>query len=361
MNKKILLVSHLFLLASLAQAQQTPDSEWRQANQQVAEFPRGHADVLKWEQANPVSTNTTDNKPATLSLKSIDDAVYLAWQTHPDLAKPLSQLGRAEVGQIASGQWQALSLSKLRKIDDADEVIGIAHATRKTVLAAIAVEQGLPSQQEAMQADEAAAELGSRLAKVGNWSKLQDAQQQLSRLTSLQQWQRSQYTALQSRASVLKSLQQWNRSTPQTLALPASLPSLPTNMLSEQAVQTRLNNVADTLPLGEQIGMRANAELAYSAYRTAYTLAKDSQQQVLKLRQFIYDETVLRYNGMLMNTWELLAESRARALAQVDAINALRDFWLAEADLQLVMLGHVPESFVSLAAGGGDSPAAAGH
>ena len=89
-------------------------------------------------------------------------------------------------------------------------------------------------------------------------------------------------------------------------------------------------------------------------------LAKDSQQQVLKLRQFVYDETVLRYNGMLMNTWELLAESRARALAQVDAINALRDFWLAEADLQLVMLGDAPESFISLAAGGGDSPAA-GH
>jgi hypothetical protein len=228
-------------------------------------------------------------------------------------------------------------------------------------LAAIAVEQSLPAQKEAMQADEAGAELSARLAQAGNWSKLRDAQQQLSRLASLQQWQRSQYASLQSRAAVLKSLQQWNRSTPQTLALPAALPPLPASIQSEQEVQARLNNVAATLSRGEQIAMRANAELAYSAYRTAYTLAKDSQQQVLKLRQFIYDETVLRYNGMLMNTWELLAESRARALAQVDAINALRDFWLAEADLQLVMLGHVPESFVSLAAGGGDSPAAAGH
>ncbi|MEC5206688.1 hypothetical protein QF022_001644 [Vogesella perlucida] len=360
MNKKIVFASHLLLLASFAQAQQTPDSDWRRANQQVAEFPRGHADVLKWEQANPVATDVSDNKPASLSLKSIDDAVYLAWQAHPDLAKPLSQLGRTETGLIASGQWQAVSLSKLRKIDDVDEVIGIAHATRKSVLAAIAVEQSLSSQKEAMQADEAGAELSARLAQAGNWSKLRDAQQQLSRLASLQQWQRSQYSALQSRAAVLKSLQQWNRSTPQTLALPAALPPLPASIQSEQEVQARLNNVAATLSRGEQIAMRANAELAYSAYRTTYLLAKDSQQQILKLRQFVYDETVLRYNGMLMNTWELLAESRARALAQVDAINALRDFWLAEADLQLVMLGGAPESFISLAAGGGDSPAA-GH
>ena len=112
MNKKIVFASHLLLLASFAQAQQTPDSDWRRANQQVAEFPRGHADVLKWEQANPVATDVSDNKPASLSLKSIDDAVYLAWQAHPDLAKPLSQLGRTETGLIASGQWQAVSLSK---------------------------------------------------------------------------------------------------------------------------------------------------------------------------------------------------------------------------------------------------------
>ena len=29
-----------------------PEADWKKANAAVAEFPRGHADVLKWEQQN---------------------------------------------------------------------------------------------------------------------------------------------------------------------------------------------------------------------------------------------------------------------------------------------------------------------
>lgn len=361
MNTPRMLLAALPLLVGVAQAQQPPESEWRQANRQVAEFPRGHADVLKWEQARQTAMPPVAGKPATLVLNSVAEGVQLAWQAHPELAKPLAQLGRDDVALLASGQWQALSASKLRRIEDAAELIEVAHGTRKTLLAAMAVEQALPYQRQARQAAEAAAELGARMAQTGNWSKLQDAREQLLKMTALQQWQRSQYAADQSRAAVLKALQQWTRRTAQTVRLPQGLPALPAAILSEQAFQGHLERMAATLPASEQTMMRANAELAYSAYRTAYALAGSSQQDTLKLRQFIYDETVLRYNGMLLNTWDLLAESRALAEARVAAIGAVRDFWLAEADLQLLLLGQVPESFVTLAAGGGDSPTAAGH
>lgn len=360
MNKHKLLLAALPLFASLAQAQQPPESEWQQANRRVAEFPRGHADVLKWEQAHLAASAPAAAKPASLVLNTLADGVQLAWRAHPELAKPLAQLGREEVALLASGQWQALSAARLRQVDDADELIELAHATRKMLLAAIVVEQALPYQQQASQAAEAAAELGARMAQTGNWSKLQAAQRQLLQLGAQQQWQRSQYAAVQSRANVLKALQQWARSTPQTLQLPPALPALPAAPLDEQAVQHRLTQVGATLAGSEQIAMRANAALAYRAYATAYALAS-SQQDMLKLRQFIYDETVLRYNGMLLNSWELLDEARALAEANVNAIGAVRDFWLAEADLQLVLLGGQPESFVNLAAGSGDSPAAAGH
>lgn len=360
MNKPRMLFAALPLLVGVAQAQQPPESEWRQANRQVAEFPRGHADVLKWEQAQRVAATPAPVKPATLVLNTLAEGVQLAWQAHPELAKPLAQLGRDDVALLASGQWQALSAVKLRRIEDAAELIEVAHGTRKTLLTAMVAEQALPYQQQALQAAEAAAELGSRMARAGNWSKLQDARQQLLKVSALQQWQRSQYAAGQSRVTVLKSLSQWTRSPSQTVSLPQGLPVLPASILSEQAFQSRLESVATTLPASEQTMMRANAELAYSAYRTAFALASSNQQDMLTLRQFIYDETVLRYNGMLLNTWELLAESRALAEARVEAITAVRDFWLAEADLQLLLLGHVPESFVTLAAGG-DSPAAAGH
>ena len=35
-------------------------SDWKAANAAVAEFPRGHGDVLKWEKAQNSATKTTD-------------------------------------------------------------------------------------------------------------------------------------------------------------------------------------------------------------------------------------------------------------------------------------------------------------
>ena len=92
MNTPRMLLAALPLLVGVAQAQQPPESEWRQANRQVAEFPRGHADVLKWEQARQTAMPPVAGKPATLVLNSVAEGVQLAWQAHPELAKPLAQL-----------------------------------------------------------------------------------------------------------------------------------------------------------------------------------------------------------------------------------------------------------------------------
>lgn len=39
--------------AGLPQGVETGAVDWRRANAQAAQFPRGHADLLKWEQKNP--------------------------------------------------------------------------------------------------------------------------------------------------------------------------------------------------------------------------------------------------------------------------------------------------------------------
>ena len=87
--------------------------------------------------------------------------------------------------------------------------------------------------------------------------------------------------------------------------------------------------------------LRARGEVrsAWLAYRTALDLARQQQAEVLPLRQLITEETTLRYNGMLASVWELLAEARASTQAVADAVEAQRDFWLAEADLQLALTG----------------------
>jgi outer membrane protein TolC len=71
------------------------------------------------------------------------------------------------------------------------------------------------------------------------------------------------------------------------------------------------------------------------------------------------EEAVLRYNGMLKSVWDVLAETRLRFAAAAETTSAQRDFWLAEADLQWVLQGGEPASFISLGNGGGAAAGAA--
>ncbi|WP_024303461.1 TolC family protein [Pseudogulbenkiania sp. MAI-1] len=364
MNNKICLASFVSLLGMSALVMASPVEEssikWREANEQVSQFPRGHADILKWEQAN-TPKNSKEPEAKGLPLLSAEAVVRQAWLAHPDLASPLRQFGSGNVQLIASGRWIELDPAVSLRIEDSDEVLDVARDARQAWLVAVAAKQGLQHQQDALEATEAAAELAKRMAKVGNWSRLQQAQEQSALIEAQQQWRRVQNEANQSRVALLKVLNLWTRNKPQAIALPERLPDLPSDMMTPEALQARLDFVVPRLPRKEQIETRANAQLAYDVYRAAYQQARSYRDDVLKLRQFIYDESVLRYNGMLMNVWELLAETKARSLAVDSAIQALRDFWLAEADLQFVLQGGAPDSFVSLSGGSADAAAPGGH
>jgi len=60
------------------------------------------------------------------------------------------------------------------------------------------------------------------------------------------------------------------------------------------------------------------------------------------LRSRISEETLLRYNGMLMSVFELLAESRQQINAVMNAIETQRDFWMADTTLQFAINGRSP-------------------
>ncbi len=87
------------------------------------------------------------------------------------------------------------------------------------------------------------------------------------------------------------------------------------------------------------IEARSEAREAYSAYRTAYETAKHYQDEIVPLRRRISEENVLRYNGMLISVFELLADAREQISAVNEAIAAQRDFWLAENDIQGALNG----------------------
>ncbi|RTL45500.1 MAG: TolC family protein [Burkholderiales bacterium] len=77
----------------------------------------------------------------------------------------------------------------------------------------------------------------------------------------------------------------------------------------------------------------------YGAYRTAYDLARHYRDEIVPLRKTIAEENILRYNGMLIGVFELLADSREQIGSVVQAIEAQRDFWLADAALQATLIG----------------------
>lgn len=87
------------------------------------------------------------------------------------------------------------------------------------------------------------------------------------------------------------------------------------------------------------ITARSQVREAWSAYRTSYDVARHYRDEVLPLQKKISEETLLRYNGMLMSVFELLADARAQITGVNTAIEAQRDFWIAETELQAAING----------------------
>jgi len=95
-----------------------------------------------------------------------------------------------------------------------------------------------------------------------------------------------------------------------------------------------------------EVAVNAQSEVreSYSAYRTAYDLARHYRDEVVPLRKRISDENLLRYNGMLISVFELIADAREQVAGVSGYVQALRDFWVADASLQSALTGVSPGS-----------------
>ncbi|MBC7620234.1 MAG: TolC family protein [Candidatus Saccharibacteria bacterium] len=98
---------------------------------------------------------------------------------------------------------------------------------------------------------------------------------------------------------------------------------------------------------------------SYSAYRTAYDVARHYRDEIVPLRSAMADENTLRYNGMLIGVFELLADTRDQINSVMGAINTYQQFWLADAALSASIIGRpTSTTMLSPTASAGES---AGH
>jgi outer membrane protein TolC len=84
----------------------------------------------------------------------------------------------------------------------------------------------------------------------------------------------------------------------------------------------------------------SQARESYAAYRTALDQARHQRDEMVPLRKTISEENLLRYNGMLIGVFELLADARDQVTGVISAIEATRDFWLADATLASTLIGR---------------------
>jgi outer membrane protein TolC len=104
-----------------------------------------------------------------------------------------------------------------------------------------------------------------------------------------------------------------------------------------QAVETY--NQSFNLLTEKAVNVRSEARDAFRAYRSTYDIASHYQREVLPLRKIISDEMQLRFSSMQVDVFALLTEARQRIAALRAAIEAKRNFWLAQSELQTAVNG----------------------
>lgn len=101
------------------------------------------------------------------------------------------------------------------------------------------------------------------------------------------------------------------------------------------------------------VDARSEARIAYEGYHATYDIARSWRDRVLPLREVVSKEIMLRYSsgvlvgeGMRVDLFKYLTDTRVRIAANAASLDARRDFLLAVADLQaaLTIGGEVPNS-----------------
>ena len=134
--------------------------------------------------------------------------------------------------------------------------------------------------------------------------------------------------------------------TRQGLELDIALPLFDDGSLRRAGLDAR------SLALAQQVqatGRQAASQLreSYAHYRSSYELARQYREELLPLRKTMSEETLLRYNGMLVSVFDLLVDAQEQISLVRAALAAQQQFWLADAALQAALVGKPLGSGVS--------------
>ena len=90
------------------------------------------------------------------------------------------------------------------------------------------------------------------------------------------------------------------------------------------------------------IDARSEVRESYVAYMSTLAITQRYRDAIVPGRKKIAAEVLLRYNGMLASAFELLDASREQVQAVDGYIDALKQFWIADATLAQAVGGRLP-------------------
>jgi outer membrane protein TolC len=379
---------------------------------------------------------------------SAEDAVRIALVNNPGLQATYGELGIAEADVVAAGRLPSIHIASLKtkyggetvkveqaigievislltvplrhrfeskrfervQADVARDTVAVAYETRRAWIEAVSADETARYMAQVKEAAEASAELARRMARAGNYSRLQQMREQATYADAVAQLARARQAAVSAREKLTRLMGLTGRDS--AYRLPERLPDLPASpaqpaeveasalegRLDIRAAQRDAASLADSLGLVKttrfidafevgrartkegdhpyaygwefrieiplfdfgtarvaraealylqavsrvaQTAVDAESELreAYTAYRTAYDTARHYREEIVPLRKKISEENLLRYNGMLISVFDLLADAREQVVAVNAAMDATRDYWLAETDLRSALAG----------------------
>jgi outer membrane protein TolC len=375
---------------------------WRRANEAVGQFPRGHADVLRWEQARQPQAPAAS--AAAGGALGRDRAVELALRDAP------AWLGRP--GLSAFEQSGLRRLVRERSIE-----------VERAWIDAVISRQALEHSRQALEAAELGAELARRMREVGHWSRARALQEDLPLWQARSRQVQAERVAAQALGHLWQylgatlSLQELAAQLPRDWSEPLPPPGGALDTLQQQALQAHPHWAIDALnaqrliaavgdaqlsqarqsalravrereplaagqldPRRDRLShaqhealqasaaadrlerqVRSQVAMAHAAYSVVHGQATTVQTQLLELARQWEQKTLLRYNGMLSSTWQLLASARGRIEAVDALLQARRQAWHAHLDLQAVLSGLPYSGGLAASAAGGPSLSLAGH
>jgi len=395
-------------------SQQADLKQWRNANTEVGRYPRGHIDLLKAERNRRTGLSERDPGLAIGAFK--EDS------TAPELTE---EAARKAALALQADLLTSQAISSVERFSRDSQLLALQQTTQKLWIDAVSAKEQLNIQQRIAEAASVSLELAKRMEKVGNWGRNRlidveigyqsarnqlmladqaafNARQKLFAQIGSEHWrlpnalpkpaslsgmsellvpleqQLSEMLARHPHYSLLEKeaqyyerivgpamLEQWRQQLDTLLSASTSwtsaIPTMDrTKILWNHDLEKAIKARADALRLS--IKTKSDLQQAREHLRAAHTQASDILNKLQSLYSGAEEEALMRYNGMFISTWDLIAKAQTKMQSELAVAQAKQSFWTALADMRALLAG-APYAGPGGNVGGPDtnSPSGKGH